>query len=59
MSVYSTLSAIASEWRSARDEARTRRIISTLPAEIQKDIGWPIGNASRPLALTSALSEYR
>ena len=41
MSAYSALSHLAAEWRTAREEARTRRAIELLPKEIQKDIGWP------------------
>ncbi len=28
-------------WRALRDEIRTERMISQLPAHIRKDIGWP------------------
>ena len=59
MSVYSTLSTIATEWRSARDEARTRRIVGSLPIEIQKDIGWPDSNAGRQLTRNATWSDYR
>jgi len=41
MSIYSALSHFAAEWRIARAEARTYRIIGSLPREVQKDIGWP------------------
>ena len=41
MSVYTALHTLASEWRAHREEARTRRIVASLPVEIQKDIGWP------------------
>ena len=41
MSVFSALSNLAAELRLAREEARTRRIVNSLPMEIQKDIGWP------------------
>ncbi len=50
MSVYSALSHLAAEWRTAREEARTRRIINSLPAEIQKDIGWPDTHSIRVAA---------
>ncbi|GLS28515.1 hypothetical protein SAMN04488498_10154 [Mesorhizobium albiziae] len=59
MSVYSTLSTIAAEWRSARDEARTRRIVGSLPIEIQKDIGWPDSNEGRQFTRNSTRSDYR
>jgi Tfp pilus assembly protein FimT len=41
MTLYSTLARVAADWRYARSEARTRRIIASLPAEVRKDIGWP------------------
>jgi hypothetical protein len=41
MSVYSTLSRFARNWRAARERAVTRRILGTLPNEVLKDIGWP------------------
>ena len=41
MSIYSALSHYAAEWRAARNEARTYRVIGSLPREVQKDIGWP------------------
>jgi hypothetical protein len=50
MSVYSALSHLAAEWRSAREEARTRRIIESLPADVQKDIGWPDSQTIRHAA---------
>jgi hypothetical protein len=50
MSVYSVLSHLAAEWREAREQARTRRIIDSLPAEVQKDIGWPDTHAIREAA---------
>ncbi|MGO4835330.1 hypothetical protein AB4144_24040 [Rhizobiaceae sp. 2RAB30] len=55
MSIYSALSHFAGEWRAARAEARTSRIIGSLPLEVQKDIGWPDGHPTRnyPLALGS------
>jgi hypothetical protein len=33
--------------RTLRDEARTTRLIASLPRSIQKDIGWPDGYPSR------------
>lgn len=41
MSIYSMISNFATEWRVAREDAHTRRIVASLPIEIQKDIGWP------------------
>jgi hypothetical protein len=33
--------------RTLRNEARTTRLIASLPRSIQKDIGWPDGYPSR------------
>jgi uncharacterized protein YjiS (DUF1127 family) len=41
MSVYSTLTRLASDWRAARESAHTRRVLGALPNEVLKDIGWP------------------
>ncbi|MBX3576970.1 MAG: DUF1127 domain-containing protein [Rhizobiaceae bacterium] len=44
MSIYRKLSSYASAWREARELAETRRVLSALPNEILKDIGWPQDN---------------
>jgi hypothetical protein len=59
MSVYSALSTIAAEWRSAREEARTRRIVGSLPIEIQKDIGWRDSPPTRQTARSSDWSGHQ
>ncbi|MEO4000046.1 hypothetical protein [Mesorhizobium sp. CAU 1732] len=41
MTIFSTLSQIASEYRARRRRLSTYLEISSLPREIQKDIGWP------------------
>lgn len=41
MTILSTLQHYAAEWHTAREWARTNRMIAGLPAEIRKDIGWP------------------
>lgn len=41
MSILSTLSHIAAEYRAARTRYLTERAILSLPAELQKDIGYP------------------
>lgn len=41
MSLISALRHFANDWQAARNEVRTRRIIDSLPREVQKDIGWP------------------
>ena len=50
MSVFSALSNLTAELRLAREEARTRRIVNSLPIEIQKDIGWPDSYTEGPVA---------
>ena len=47
MSLYSALTHLAAEWRTAREEAHTRRTIESLPEEIRKDIGWPDSHTIR------------
>ena len=48
MSFYSSIHRYASDWVRARRAAYTARVVSDLPAEIRKDIGWPVdGSASR------------
>jgi len=41
MSILSTISRFASEYRDARARYLTERSVRSLPFEIQKDIGWP------------------
>lgn len=41
MSLISVLRHFANDWQAARTEIRTRRIVDSLPREVQKDIGWP------------------
>jgi hypothetical protein len=41
MSIYSTVSRYASNWRAYRDEMRTRHLLDSLPTEVLKDIGYP------------------
>jgi hypothetical protein len=41
MSVIETLQQMIHEYRSRRERTRTLRLVSSLPTEIQKDIGWP------------------
>lgn len=43
MSILSSISRIASRYAAARARYRTERFIHALPAEVQKDIGWPQG----------------
>lgn len=38
-----------SKFNDLRNEVRTRRMIAALPRSIQKDIGWPDGDAGKQL----------
>ena len=46
MSIISTIGRIAAEYSAARSRYLTERQVRSLPAEIQKDIGWPDAYAS-------------
>jgi len=41
MSILNTFDHYMAGFRARRDAARTERMISSLPREVQKDIGWP------------------
>jgi hypothetical protein len=41
MSIFSAISRLAAEYSEARARYLTERQVRALPAEIQKDIGWP------------------
>lgn len=41
MSIISVIGRIASDFSAARARYQTERAIRSLPAELQKDIGWP------------------
>jgi hypothetical protein len=41
MSILNAFDRYVTEFRSRREAARTERVISSLPLEVQKDIGWP------------------
>lgn len=41
MSILAAFSHYVEGYRVMRERQRTERIISELPAEIRKDIGWP------------------
>jgi hypothetical protein len=47
MSLFNALTHAAADWQIARNEARTFRIIRSLPPEVQKDIGWPDAHETR------------
>jgi hypothetical protein len=54
MSLLSAISHIGDEYRQARSRYVTEREIGSLPREIQKDIGWPVDQASRRLTINPA-----
>ncbi len=41
MSILSSIGRLAAEFSAARARHQTERTIRSLPAELQKDIGWP------------------
>lgn len=41
MSILNAFDHYVAGFRARRDAARTERMISNLPREVQKDIGWP------------------
>ena len=47
MSILSTISRLTHEYSQARSRYLTERSISSLPVELQKDIGWPDTYESR------------
>ena len=44
MSIVNSISRYAADYRARRRRLRTYLEISSLPREIQKDIGWPDAN---------------
>lgn len=47
MSILTTISRLASDYRARRRRLETYLEITALPPEIRKDIGWPGGAADR------------
>ena len=47
MSILSAINRLAGSYRDMRRLSRTERMISALPAEVRKDIGWPDIRAPR------------
>ena len=41
MSIFGTFDRYLTSYRRLRQRVRAERMISSLPAEVQKDIGWP------------------
>jgi hypothetical protein len=48
MSILSSIGRIATEFKSARARYQTERALRSLPAELQKDIGWPEVSGNEP-----------
>ncbi|MBA3447255.1 MAG: hypothetical protein H0T56_06560 [Pseudaminobacter sp.] len=53
MSILSTITRFAAEYQASRSRYLTERSVRSLPAEIQKDIGWPDLYAKRDSRLHS------
>ena len=47
MTILSTISRLAADYRARRRRLATYLEISSLPVELQKDIGWPDGAEER------------
>lgn len=50
MSILSSIGRIATEFNAARARYQTERALRSLPAELQKDIGWPEVTGAVPSA---------
>lgn len=48
MSILSSIGRIATEFRAAHARYQTERVLHALPAELQKDIGWPEASGNKP-----------
>lgn len=48
MTIFSSIERAVSEFQAARSRYLTERAISSLPFELQKDIGWPEAADERP-----------
>jgi hypothetical protein len=49
MSMLETLARYGAALKNARDMQKSRRVLNSLPPEIQKDIGWPVSPRSKKL----------
>ncbi|HEU4986191.1 MAG TPA: hypothetical protein VFT89_03910 [Rhizobiaceae bacterium] len=52
MSIVALISHYVEAYRVDRQRARTARLISSLPADIRKDIGWPASHAPKGLRMS-------
>jgi hypothetical protein len=52
MSILNAFDHYVAGFRARRDAARTERMISSLPLEVQKDIGWPHPHEDAQVRLT-------
>jgi hypothetical protein len=56
MSMLESLGRYGAAIRKAREVHKSRRLLNSLPPEIQKDIGWPVSpRSSEKASLTSAI----
>ena len=56
MSMLESLGRYGAAIRNAHDRSKARRLLNSLPPEIQKDIGWPVSpRSSEKASLTSAI----
>ncbi|AZO43812.1 MULTISPECIES: hypothetical protein [Mesorhizobium] len=46
MSMLESLGRYGTAIRNAHDRSKARRLLNSLPPEIQKDIGWPVSPRS-------------
>ncbi|MFC3323856.1 hypothetical protein [Mesorhizobium cantuariense] len=56
MSMLESLSRYGAAIRNAHDRNKARRLLNSLPPELQKDIGWPVSpRSSEKAALLSTI----
>lgn len=56
MSMLESLSRYGTAIRQAHDRSKARRLLNSLPPEIQKDIGWPVSpRSSERASLSNAI----
>ncbi len=46
MSMFDSIGRYGAAIKHAHDRSKARRVLNSLPAEIQKDIGWPVTHRS-------------
>lgn len=42
MSMFDSIGRYGAAIKNAHDRSKARRVLNSLPAELQKDIGWPV-----------------